>query len=128
MHSTMCMTHKEIAQKFLTLSAKGQVDEAYETYAASNFKHHNPYFPGDARSLSKAMAENAREHPDKQMSILHALEDGDFVALHSRVRLDLDGRDIGLVHLFRFERDRIAELWDLAQPVPDQSPNMNGMF
>ena len=29
---------------------------------------------------------------------------------------------------FRFEDDRIAELWDLAQEVPAETPNTNGMF
>jgi hypothetical protein len=29
---------------------------------------------------------------------------------------------------FRFENDRIAELWDIAQEVPAESMNSNGMF
>jgi len=32
------------------------------------------------------------------------------------------------VHIFRFEGERIAELWDLGQPVPDGSPNEDGML
>ena len=34
----------------------------------------------------------------------------------------------GKVHIFRFEQGRIAELWDLAQPISTDSPNENGMF
>ncbi len=33
-----------------------------------------------------------------------------------------------LVHIFRFKEDRVAELWDIAQPVPADSPNEHGMF
>jgi hypothetical protein len=33
-----------------------------------------------------------------------------------------------VVHTFRFEGDRIAELWDIGQPVPADSVNDNGMF
>jgi hypothetical protein len=33
-----------------------------------------------------------------------------------------------VVHIFRFEHDRIAELWDVGQPVSKDSPNENGMF
>jgi predicted SnoaL-like aldol condensation-catalyzing enzyme len=33
-----------------------------------------------------------------------------------------------LAHIFRFENGRIAELWDIAQPAPSDSPNQNGMF
>ena len=39
-----------------------------------------------------------------------------------------DDNGAALVHLFRFEGDRIAELWDIGQAVPEQSVNANGMF
>ena len=35
---------------------------------------------------------------------------------------------IAVVHIFRFEGDRIAELWDVGQPVPAENPNADGMF
>ena len=35
---------------------------------------------------------------------------------------------VAVVHVFRFEGDRIAEFWDIGQPVPKDSPNANGMF
>ena len=58
----------------------------------------------------------------------HALEDGDLVAVHSRVRQNPDDRGAALVHIFRFHGDRVIELWDIGQPVPEDSPNENGMF
>ncbi len=57
-----------------------------------------------------------------------ALEDGDLVAVHSRVRLKPGEPGIAIVHIFRFEGDLVAELWDVGQPVPSDSPNANGMF
>jgi hypothetical protein len=32
------------------------------------------------------------------------------------------------VHIFRFQNDLIAELWDIGQAVPENSPNQFGMF
>jgi hypothetical protein len=32
------------------------------------------------------------------------------------------------VHIFRFAGDRVVELWDVAQPLPADSPNENGAF
>jgi hypothetical protein len=32
------------------------------------------------------------------------------------------------MHLFRFENGRVAVLWDIAQEIPDNSPNTNGPF
>jgi predicted SnoaL-like aldol condensation-catalyzing enzyme len=39
-----------------------------------------------------------------------------------------DHHGAALVHLFRFEGDRIAELWDIGLPVPAESVNTNARF
>jgi len=76
---------------------------------APAFRHHNPYFAGDAESLMRAMEENARQNPGKSLRIVHALEDGDLVAIHGHVKMKPSDRGIALVHVFRFEGDRIAD-------------------
>ena len=121
-------TKKDIAVSFLQLAAAGRAREAFSKHAGSGFRHHNPYFAGDAQALMTGMDENARQNPDKRLDVLHAVEDGDLVAVHSRVQHHADDRGAAVVHLFRFEGDRIAELWDVGQPVPDESVNGNGMF
>jgi predicted SnoaL-like aldol condensation-catalyzing enzyme len=45
------MNNKEMAISFLRLASSGNVREAYETYDHPQFRHHNPYFPGDRASL-----------------------------------------------------------------------------
>jgi predicted SnoaL-like aldol condensation-catalyzing enzyme len=59
---------------------------------------------------------------------LRALEDGDLVAVHSRTRLKPADNDIALIHIFQFKEDKIAELWDFGQQVPNEMINENGMF
>jgi predicted SnoaL-like aldol condensation-catalyzing enzyme len=119
---------KEVAISFLRQAASGRVREAYDQHISKDFRHHNPFFAGDAQALSAGMQESARQNPDKEMDVLHALEDGDFVAVHSHVRQKPGDRGGVVVHLFRFDGDRIAELWDVGQPVPAESVNTNGMF
>jgi predicted SnoaL-like aldol condensation-catalyzing enzyme len=119
---------KHTATHFLTLCAAGHAREAFSKYVSQAFRHHNPSFPGDADSLMTAMDDNAAQHPDKKLEILHTLQDGDLVATHSRVRMQRDHRGIAVVHLFRFDGERIAELWDIGQEAPENSPNQNGMF
>lgn len=121
-------TVKEAAVSFLQLIGSGRIREAYAKHAGSNFRHHNPHFAGDAEALMAGMEENARQNPGKRLDILRALQDGDLVAVHSYVRHSKEDRGFGLVHIFRFEGDRIAELWDLAQAVPEESVNEHGMF
>ena len=119
---------KEAAEEFLRLSAKGEVRHAYEKFIAPEFRHHNAYFPGDAESLKAAMEDNHRKNPHKVLEIERSLEDGDLVAVHSRVSLSPGDNGMALVHIFRFKDGRIAELWDIGQPVPQDCPNQHGMF
>ncbi|GAB3389115.1 nuclear transport factor 2 family protein [Lysobacter fragariae] len=119
---------REIATHFLQLAAAGHAHEAFALYAGPHFRHHNPWFPGDAQSLMVAMDENAARNPDKVLDIQRTLEDGDLVAVHSHVRQAPDDRGAAVVHLFRFEGGKVVELWDLGQPVPEASPNEHGMF
>ena len=119
---------KQMAIDFLTMVGSGRVREAYEKHVGAGFRHHNPYFPGDAHSLMTAMEENASKNPNKVLNIKLALEDGDQVAVLSHVRQDPSDRGGAVVHIFRFENDRILEFWDIGQPVPETSPNENGIF
>ena len=120
--------HKQTAMTFLRLCAAGKAREAFRTHAAASIRHHNPYFRGDADTLANAMDENAAQCPEKVFEIQRALEDGEFVAVHSRVRMKPGDADIAVVHILRFENGRVAELWDIAALVPKDSPNENGMF
>ena len=119
---------KDNAITFLTLAASGKLDEAYDNYVAPNFRHHNAYFAGDAKSLKAGMADAHKQFPNTTLEVQHAWEDGDLVAIHSRVSHGADQPDISVVHMFRFEGDRIAELWDVGMQAPKDSPNINGLF
>ena len=79
------MNKKEMAISFLRLASSGNVREAYETYVHPDFRHHNPYVPGDRASLLAAMEENAATFPQKEFEVLRALEDGYLVAIHGRL-------------------------------------------
>jgi len=128
MATGITVSRRDSAVSFLQLASSGNVQEAYDRFVGPDFRHHNPYFRGDAASLAAAMAQNAAENPQKEFEVRHVVEDGDLVAVHSRVRLKPDSGDGAVFHLFRFVEGRIAELWDVGQPVPADSPNEHGMF
>jgi len=123
----MDSSKNEIAVEFLKQAASGKLDEAYAK-VSPNFRHHNAYFPGDTESLKAGMAEAHEKFPGTILDVKHTLEDGALVAIHSRVSHEPAQPDIAVVHLFRFEGDLIAELWDVGMQVPEDSPNKNGVF
>jgi predicted SnoaL-like aldol condensation-catalyzing enzyme len=120
--------HKETALKFLDLVTMGNIDQAYHDFVAEDGKHHNPYFPADFAALKAGMKENHLKFPIKQFTVKNVLADGDLVAVHSQIVLNPDEPGMAVVHLFRFQGDKIVELWDVGQPVPTDSPNQAGMF
>ena len=121
------MSKKEIALQFLQRAAFGSVEEAFNMVTA-DFRHHNPYFEAGSLALKTAMAENAIKHPDKRLEVLRSLEDGDLVAIHSRIRMQRELPGHSVVHILRFEGDKIAEFWDIGQEIPPDTPNADGMF
>jgi predicted SnoaL-like aldol condensation-catalyzing enzyme len=124
----MTKTPKEKAEDFLILAAKGKSREAFFLYAGEGFRHHNIHFRGDAETLISAMEENAKNNPGLIIEIKRTLHDGEFVAVHSYVRKDYNDPGMALIHIFRFESDKIIELWDFGQAVPTETVNENGMF
>lgn len=122
------ISHREIAVSFLKLAASGKAREAYSKYVSPNFRHHNPFFRGDRESLMLAMGESAAKNPDKKLEIKLTLENKDLVATYSHVQQNPEDIGGAVAHIFRFENDRIVEMWDIGQTVPEDSPNENGMF
>ena len=58
----------------------------------------------------KAMEENAAKNPDKLLDVKLALQDGNHVAVPPHVRQNARDRGAAVVHIFRFEDERIVEL------------------
>jgi predicted SnoaL-like aldol condensation-catalyzing enzyme len=121
------VANKEIAIGFLNEASSGKVDDAYRR-VASNFRHHNAYFPGDTESLKQGMAQAHKQFPNTKLKVQRVIADEDLVAVHSRVQHSPETAAIAVVHIFRFEGEQIAELWDIGMEVPKDSPNDNGAF
>ncbi len=120
--------HKQSAVEFLQLVTAGRIDEAYAKHVDMRGKHHNPYFPAGFPALKSGMIENQIQFPNKQLTVKNVLGDGDLVAVHSHIVPRPGESGVAAVHLFRFEDDKIVEMWDCGQPVPDESSNRDGMF
>lgn len=122
------MTHKDIAVHFLHLCSSGEVLTAFAQYAHDAIIHHNPFFHKDISVLQQAMIDNAASFPHKVFSVIHSLEDHNFVAVHSKVKLAPETTGHILVHIFRFEQDKIIEIWDISQPIPENIVNEHGII
>lgn len=121
------MTRKQIAVEFLKMASAGKVREAFTAHVHPDFFHHNAYFKGDRESLLVEMDDNSKKFPDKNYQALRSLEDGDLVAVHSKVSGAFN-KSWSVIHIFRFEGDKIIESWESSQEDIKDSPNTNGIF
>ena len=119
---------KRSAVQFLELVGAGKIEDAYQIYVEPNGKHHNPFFPAGFPALREAMKANRAKFPDMRLTIKIVVGDDPLVAVHSHVVLRPGEPGLAAIHLFRFEGDKIVEMWDIGQPVPVDSPNQDGMF
>jgi predicted SnoaL-like aldol condensation-catalyzing enzyme len=119
---------KNVAKHFLTMIVSGQIDEAYEQYVDVNGKHHNVFTPSGMQSLRDGMKENDDQFPDKKLTIKHIVSEGDIVITHSHLVMKPGAKGMVVVHVIRFENDKIVEFWDVGQAIPDKSVNSDGVF
>jgi predicted SnoaL-like aldol condensation-catalyzing enzyme len=124
----MTENNEDMAVTFLKTASTGNVRAAYSRFISADFKHHNPFFEGSANALATGMEENARQNPDKVLEVKRVISEGDYVVIHSHVRQKSNDLGAAVVHIFRFANGLIAELWDVGQPIPNESPNQYGMF
>ncbi len=119
----MTTENKDLVQRALSaLLGTGNV-EALAPFLSEGFVHHRP----DATSRTKSewlAAVQAALGPltGMDVAIQHLLADGDRVVMHSSRRLPA-GQRIVVVDIWRIEDGRIAEAWEIIEPVAHAAAN-----
>jgi predicted SnoaL-like aldol condensation-catalyzing enzyme len=129
-HTEECrLTPKEVATRFITeFYVEKRVRAAFETWVQPGYIQHNP-LAATGRDAAIAFLEPFFQgHPDAVYSIKRIIADGNLVAVHSHAKFAAGERGLAVVDILRVEHCKIAEHWDVAQPVPEKSANPNGMF
>jgi predicted SnoaL-like aldol condensation-catalyzing enzyme len=101
-----------------------RVDEFF----ARDYIQHSPLAATGAQGL-KDFLDGARERsPSAEHRVRRMFVDGDYVIAHVHVIINPGELGNAVVDIFRIANGRIAEHWDVAQAVPAQSANTNGIF
>jgi predicted SnoaL-like aldol condensation-catalyzing enzyme len=105
-----------------------KVKEGFDKYVGDKYIQHNPIAPDGKEAAVEVLGKALQALPGWNYEFKHAYVDGDIVVLHSHVRLKADDRGMAVVDIFRFEKGKIVEHWDVVQPIPEKSANTNTMF
>jgi len=123
------LTPKEVVTRFITeFYVEKRVREAFETWVERGYIQHNPLAASGRDAAIAFLEPFFQGHPDAAYSIKRILADGNLVAVHSHAKFAAGERGLAVVDILRVEHCKIAEHWDVAQPVPEKSANPNGMF
>ena len=123
------LTPKEVVSKFMDeFYVQKRVREAFETWVEPGYVQHNPLAKTGRDAAIAFLEPFFQSHPDANYSIKRIIADGNLVAVHSHAKFTADDRGLAVVDILRVDNCKIAEHWDVAQPVPEKSANTNGMF
>jgi predicted SnoaL-like aldol condensation-catalyzing enzyme len=105
-----------------------KVKEGFDTYVGDKYIQHNPIAADGKDAAVEVLGKALQALPGWTYEIKHAYVDGDYAIIHSHVRMKPDDRGMAVVDIFRFEKGKVVEHWDVVQPIPEKSANANSMF
>ena len=121
------MSRIDRATQFLTAARAGDTKTA-RALCCANARHHNQYFPAGMDILIDAIAAASVEKPASTFTVKRSVANDDMVVLHSHVVHAPGEPGYTVFHMFRFEGNLIAELWDVGQMISPDMPNTDGAF
>jgi predicted SnoaL-like aldol condensation-catalyzing enzyme len=111
----------------LTFNQK-HFDEAFERYVGPYYRQHNPTVADGKEAILEALRKWMPQTPGLHYAFKHVWSDGDRVIVHSQVSTSPTDRGQAVIDIFRLEKGKIVEHWDVAEAIPEKSLNDNSMF
>lgn len=109
--------NRELVVKFYrAIFDDRKVAEAFEKYAAPDYIQHSP-LAQDVPSTIAFLQSYLDGTPGHTWELQRVLADGDLVALHIHSQSAADDPGRAIVDIFRVENGRVAEHWEVIQPV-----------
>lgn len=105
-----------------------QPTQSAKKYFGNKYIQHNPHVPNGALAFTKYFEEFFKQNSKAKVEMKRVLADGDLVAIHSHFKINSSDLGSAVVDIFRFEKGKIVEHWDVVQSVPEKMVNGNTMF
>ncbi len=92
------------------------------------YKQHNPTAKDGAEGLKAFIDFLKTKFPKQHGEIKQIIAEGDLVVLHVHSTREDGTPGRAIVDIFRLEKGKVVEHWDVIQDIPVQGANANGMF
>jgi predicted SnoaL-like aldol condensation-catalyzing enzyme len=122
--------NKSLVRAFVNdLLVHGHMDKLPSYFAGDHYLQHNPMVPDGVSGLGTAFAAMAKQGLTIKYDRVHkVLGEGNFVLTVGEG--SFGGKPNAFYDLFRVQNGKIAEHWDVIEPIlpPEQRKNQNGKF
>jgi predicted SnoaL-like aldol condensation-catalyzing enzyme len=98
------------------------------SYLGDRYTQHNPTAQDGPEGLKGYIAFLKAKFPDQHNEFVRAFADGDYVIIHCHSVQTPGTRGRAIVDIFKLEKGKVVEHWDVIQEVPEKANNTNGMF
>ncbi len=116
------------AINFYQMAYQGEPAKAFDLYGGNEYIQHNPDVANGKEGLVYYFTRMKEEYPDKEISFVRAIAEGNMVALHTHQVWPGNDEYITM-DFFRFdEKGKIVEHWDSIQQIPNKTLNGNSMY
>lgn len=105
-----------------------QPAQAAAQYLAENYRQHNPDAPDGPQGVIEYATSYIKANPELRLEFKRIIAEGDMVVVHSHLKPNPNVRGFAVVDIFRVADHKLAEHWDVMQPIPERTVNRNGMF
>lgn len=102
--------------------------EKAAAYLGPKYIQHNPVAADGVDGFKGFIAMIKARFPQNRSEIRRSFVDGDTVVLHVWTRRTPEARGSAVVDIFRLEKGKIVEHWDVMQDVPEKTASGNPML
>jgi len=100
-----------------------------DRYWAKDYIQHNPYMNDGTEAVKQYVEKmGLLKGPKSKVEFLRVAAEGDLVFVQTRTPKMADAPEMVIVDIFRVEKGRIAEHWDVMQAVPADAVNKRPMY
>lgn len=102
---------------------------AVDRYWAKDYIQHNPYMADGTEAVKQYVEKiGLLNGPKFKVEFLRVAAEGDLVFVQTRQPKTGDNPEMVIVDIFRVANGKIAEHWDVMQPVPADAVNKRPMY
>ena len=125
-------SQKEINKKVVLAFYEQAINQkdfaAASKYLGPRYIQHNQRAADGADGLKNFIAFLKEKFPQSHSTIKQVFVDDDYVILHVHAVRDQGTRGMAVVDIFRLDKGKIVEHWDVHEDILEKPANGNGMF